>query len=120
MLAHVGTEIGKASLLSYKIYNAVNKEIMWLPLMSVEVSVPNQASGSPLYLCPFKFDKDCSSIMHLGGVGGWKRGTPLPPSPEEKFTIWDGLSSLCCQVSFLHIVKENFKSSISQPVRVLW
>lgn len=91
--------------------------------MSLEVSVRNQASGSSLYLCPFKSDKDCSSIMYFSLLG-WGQGLgrvgSLALKPREKLTTWERLSCLCCQVSFFHIIKENFKSSISQPVRVLW
>lgn len=89
--------------------------------MSLEVSVHNQASGSPLYLCPFKSDKDCSSIMNSLQRWGWGGGGgSFASKPREKFTTWEGLSCLGCQVSFFHIIKENFQSSISQPVKVLW
>ena len=71
--------------------------------MSVEVSILNQASSSPLYLCPFKSDKDCSSIMYFSLPGG----TPLPPSPEK-----NSLPEMGGDLCVLRLVSSMFSKRI--------
>ena len=100
---------------SHQIYNVINKEIINFHLCLLKYQF---LTNHPVPLYIFALSSLIRIAHQLCTSPSWE-GDSFACKTREKFIPRDEPRFLCSRVSFFHVLKENFKSSVSQSI-LLW